>query len=104
MGSSTVKKETIDTLTSKLAELNKNPIENVAERKRVSAALDRQLRANNEKQLLLFIDQKIEKGQPLNMNSVRKKAQSLDYSGNLTDAVNLVVALRRIVRGGIDER
>lgn len=92
--------ETLESLTERLSELNKQPFQNREETRKVMAEMDRRLKVKSQTQLSLFINEQIEKGGPVNTEAIRKKAASLDIYGDPAVWINEVMEIRRHFEGG----
>jgi hypothetical protein len=93
--------ETLESLTEKLTELSKKPGQKRAERRQISAAIDKKLRMKAEIKLDLFINDELDKGGALNTRAIKAKAKELglEYE-DIIPHIHLTQQLRRISRGG----
>ena len=95
------KVETLEELTARLAELNRDPRRNRKEAQQVSEQLDRTLAINAEKDLALFINSLLEKGGVIDTQSISRKAKSLGLQYVNVDAeINKVMRLRQSFQRG----
>jgi len=95
------KVETLEELTARLAELNRDPRRNRKEAQQVSEQLDRTLAINAEKDLALFINSLLEKGGVIDTQAISRKAKSLGLQYVNVDAeINKVMRLRQSFQRG----
>lgn len=95
--------ETLDSLTAKLSELNKQPFQHREEKRKIMAEMDKKLKWEAEKQLSIFINDQIEQsGGTINTKAIEAKAKALGLEtyGDVTEQINEVMELRRAFRRG----